>query len=95
MEFSGRFHASAALPPVPIVCEAGWAPERPGRYGEETNLWSVPGIKFGLIGRLIRLTYPCSYSSNEAMRNKLSTSDTNIQSFKEVNDLVIPHALPC
>jgi hypothetical protein len=27
MEVSGQFHARAALPPVPIGQDAGWAPE--------------------------------------------------------------------
>jgi hypothetical protein len=27
MEVSGQIHAAAALPPVPIIYEAGWAPE--------------------------------------------------------------------
>jgi hypothetical protein len=35
MKVSGQFHAPAGLPTVPIAEEAGWAPGRSGRCGEE------------------------------------------------------------
>jgi hypothetical protein len=73
MGVSGQHHAPAALlppgkgPPVPIVQEAGWAPEPVWTQRLEENPLPPPGIEPRSPGRPARsqtlycLSYPGSY----------------------------------